>query len=103
MWRVPEGSEERWFECTSTYASHSRHIGLMVSFKKQSGYYYIAAILNNHMEGHRPLTQYVQPMDRKGFLIQYCKHLLNVIKQLGPLKHSTEMSHNLDLQLFTSH
>lgn len=37
-------------------------------------------------------------MDLKGCLIQYCKHLLNVIKQLGPLKHSTEMSHNLDLQ-----
>lgn len=44
------------------------------------------------MEGHRHFTQYVQPMDRKGFLIQDFKHLLNVIKQLGPLKHSTEMS-----------
>lgn len=31
--------------------------------KKQSGYCYIAVILNNHMDGHRPLTQYAQPMD----------------------------------------
>lgn len=44
------------------------------------------------MEGHRRLTQYVQPMDLKGFLIQNFQHLLNVIKQLGLLKHSTEMS-----------
>lgn len=44
------------------------------------------------MEGHRHLTQYVQPMDLKGFLIQNFQHLLNVIKQLGLLKHSTEMS-----------
>ncbi len=44
------------------------------------------------MEGHRNLTQYVQPMDLKGFLIQNVQHLLNVIKQLGLLKHSTEMS-----------
>lgn len=44
------------------------------------------------MEGHRHFTQYVQPMYLKGFLIQDFKHLLNVIKQLGPLKHSTEMS-----------
>lgn len=67
-------------------------VGLWFSLKKTSGYCYIAAILNNHMDGHRPLTQYVQPMDPKGFLIEYLKHLLNVIKQLGPLKHSTEMS-----------
>lgn len=53
------------------------------------------------MEGHRPFTQYVQPMDLKGFLIQYFKHLLNVIKQLGPLKHSTEMSQKLGFTVFT--
>lgn len=86
MWRVPEGSEVRWLEHTSTYASNSRHIALMVSFKKRSGSYYT---LNTHMERHRALTQHVQPMDLKGFLI---KHLLNVIKHLGLLKHSTEMS-----------
>lgn len=79
----------------------NRHIGVMVSFK--NGAAYIAAILNNHMEGHRPLTQYVQPMDLKGFLIQYFKHLLNVIKQLGPLKHSTEMSQKLGFTVFTPH
>lgn len=31
-------------------------------------------------------------MDLKGFLIQYVEHLLNVREQLGPLKHSIEMS-----------
>lgn len=43
------------------------YVGLMVLLKKnkkkQSGYCYIAVILNNHMDGHRPLTQYAQPMD----------------------------------------
>lgn len=99
VWRVPEGSGERWFECTSTYASHNGHIGLMVSLKNGAAIKTLhSAILNNHLEGHRPLTQCVQPRDLKGFLIQHCKHLLNVIKKLGALKHSTEMSHNLDLQ-----
>lgn len=66
MWRVPEGREERWFECTRTYESHNRH-RINGSLQKRSGYYYIAAILDNHMAGRRPLTQCVQPMLMKDF------------------------------------
>ncbi len=51
------------------------------------------------MEGHRPLTQYVQPMDLKGFLTQYLKHLLNVIKPISPFEAlNGNVTGNLDLQ-----
>lgn len=44
----------------------TRQIGLMVTFK--NGVAIITLLLNDHI-GHRPLTQCVQPMDRKGFWI----------------------------------
>lgn len=96
MWMVPEGSEEIWCECTSTYTGHTSHIGSMVSFKNG------AVIIS--LQRYSIITwkdtdilQYVQP--KRLFLIQNFKHLLNVIQRLGPLKHSTEMS-GTD---FTSH
>lgn len=54
--------------------------------------FYTAAVLNNHTEGHTSYTVSAT-YGPKGFLIQNFKHRLNVIKQLGPQKHSAEMSH----------
>lgn len=41
VWRVPEGSEERWFWMQQTFMQQER-----------SGCLYMAALMNNHTEGH---------------------------------------------------
>lgn len=85
--RFPEGKWQKGVWKHKSYHTHR----IMVSFKNRAA---VITLQRYWIITWRTQTSYttVQPMDLKGFLIQNFKHLLNVIKQLGPQKHSTEMS-----------
>lgn len=90
-----EGPWGKWRKMTWMH-SNTRHIGVMVSFESGA-----ASTMQRYWiltwKDKTSHTEFATDGPESLFDSDF-KHLLNVIKQLGPLKHSTEMSANFDLQ-----